>query len=85
MKLSRVIQMIDLNKVSPSVGKIAFAVNIYLAFERKQHFDMLQNAFIRLMDMDKDNEICRYNLSANYYGMEGLIAGDLPIQRRMEV
>ncbi len=69
--------MVDLSKVSPSVGKIIFVVNIYRASERKQHFGMIQNAFIRLVDMDKSNEICRYNLSNNYYGMEGLIVGEI--------
>ena len=38
---------------------------------------MIQNAFIRLIDMDKNNEICRYNLSDNYYGIEGLIVGEI--------
>ena len=65
------------DKVSPSVGKIVFVVNIYSASDRKQHFGMIQNAFIRLVDMDKNNEICRYNLSDNYYGMEGLIVGEI--------
>ena len=69
--------MVDLSKVSPSVGKIVFVVNIYSASDRKQHFGMIQNAFIRLVDMDKNNEICRYNLSENYYGMEGLIVGEI--------
>ena len=69
--------MVDLSKVSPSIGKIVFVVNIYSASDRKQHFGMIQNAFIRLVDMDKNNEICRYNLSENYYGMEGLIVGEI--------
>lgn len=69
--------MVDLSKISPLVGKIVFVVNIYSASDRKQHFGMTQNAFIRLVDMDKNNEICRYNLSDNYYGMEGLIVGEI--------
>lgn len=69
--------MVDLSKVSPSVEKIVFVVNIYQASDRKQHFGMIQNAFIRLVDMDKNSEICRYNLSDNYYGMEGLIVGEI--------
>lgn len=69
--------MVDLSKVSTSIGKIVFVVNIYSASDRKQHFGMIQNAFIRLVDMDENNEICRYNLSENYYGMEGLIVGEI--------
>lgn len=78
--------IVDLSKVNSLVGKIVFVVNIYSASDRKQHFGMIQNAFIRLIDMDKNNEICRYNLSDNYYGIEGLIVGrNLSIQRRVEV
>ena len=69
--------MVDLSNVSPSVGKIVFVVNIYKASAREQHFGMIRNAFIRLVDIDKNNEICRYNLSDNYYGMEGLIVGEI--------
>lgn len=69
--------IVDLSKVSPSVGKIVFVVNIYQASKRSQHFGMIRNAFIRLVDIDKNNEICRYNLSDNYSGMEGLIVGEI--------
>ena len=69
--------MVDLSKVNASVGKIVFVVNIYDANVRNQHFGMIQNAFIRLVDMDKNNEICRYNLSDNYHGMEGLVVGEI--------
>jgi len=69
--------MVDLSKMNPSVGKIVFVVNIYEATNRNQHFGMIQNAFIRLVDMDKNTEICRFNLSENYNGMEGLIVGEI--------
>jgi len=69
--------MVDLSKMSPAVDKVVFVVNIYEASNRKQHFGMIKNAFIRLVDIDKNSEICRYNLSDNYYGMEGLIVGEI--------
>lgn len=69
--------MVDLKKLSPDVSKIVFVVNIYNASEKQQHFGMLENAFIRLYDMDKNSEICRFNLSDNYYGMEGLVVGEI--------
>ena len=69
--------MVDLTKVSSLVGKIVFVVNIFEATNRNQHFGMIQNAFIRLVDMDKNNEICRFNLSENYHGMEGYINGTM--------
>lgn len=69
--------LVDLNKLNADISKIVFVVNIYDANSKKQHFGMLENAFIRLVDMDKNNEICRFNLDDNYYGMEGLIAGEI--------
>lgn len=69
--------MVDLNGLSSAVGKIVFVVNIFEAQSRNQHFGMINNAFIRLIDMDKNNELCRFNLSENYYGMEGLVVGEI--------
>ena len=69
--------MVDLDRINSFVDKIVFVVNIYDATQRRQHFGMIRNAFIRLVDEDKKSEICRFNLSENYSGMEGLIVGEL--------
>ena len=37
---------------------------------------MIKNAFIRIMD-DSGVEIARYNLTDNYQGLTGLVAGEL--------
>ncbi len=68
---------VDLSRIGSNISKIVFVVNIYDANVRKQHFGMIQNAFIRLVDMEKNSEICRFNLSENYYGMEGLVVGEI--------
>ena len=68
---------VDLQNVPLEVGTIVFAVNIYDAFKRNQHFGMIRNAFIRLVDMDTGTEICRFNLSENYNGMTGLVVGEI--------
>jgi stress response protein SCP2 len=54
-----------------------FVVNIYDATARGQHFGMIDNAFIRLVNVQNQQEICRYNLTDNYSGMQGLIVGEL--------
>ena len=43
--------MVDLSLVPASVAKIVFVVNIYDAATRKQHFGLIRNAFIRLVNM----------------------------------
>lgn len=68
---------VDLDAVPNNIGAIVFAVNIYEAFKRKQHFGMIRNAFIRVVDYDLQTELCRFNLSENYSGKTALIAGGL--------
>ena len=68
---------VDLSKVPAEYDKIVIAVNIYKANERKQHFGMVQNAFIRVVDESNNSEICRYNLTDNYSGKTGVIFGEL--------
>lgn len=68
---------VDLDRVPENVDRLVFAVNIYNADDRGQHFGMIKNAFIRLVDTDTDTEICRYNLTDDYSGMTGMIMGEL--------
>lgn len=69
--------MVNLSMVPASIDKIVFVVNIYDARARNQHFGMIRNAFIRLVNMDNNTEICRYNLSDNYNNMTGLVVGEI--------
>lgn len=68
---------VDLNRVPSDVGAIVFAVNIYEAFKKNQHFGMLRNAFIRVVDYQRGRELCRFDLNENYYNMTALVAGTL--------
>ena len=69
--------MVNLSMVPAYIDKIVFVVNIYDAKQRNQHFGMIRNAFIRLVNMDNNTEICRYNLSENYNNMTGLVVGEI--------
>ncbi|MBR0485633.1 MAG: TerD family protein [Oscillospiraceae bacterium] len=69
--------IVDLQSVPQNYDKIIFVVNIYQARERNQHFGMIQNAFIRIVDADNNQELCRYNLSDNYSGMTAMIFGEI--------
>ena len=57
--------------------KIVIVVNIYQAVKRKQHFGLIENAFIRLVDARNNNEMCKYNLTENYSGMTAMIFGEV--------
>ena len=69
--------LVDLDRIPSNVYKMVFVVNIYDATARKQHFGLVRNAYIRLVDRDANNEVCRFNLSDNYDGMSGLVAGEI--------
>lgn len=68
---------ISLQKVPAEYDRIVIAVNIYKASERKQHFGLVQNAFIRVVDKSTNTEICRYNLTDDYSGKTGAIFGEV--------
>ena len=57
--------------------RIVLAVNIYQARERAQHFGMIQNAFIRLVDGRNNSEMCIYNLTENYSNQTAMLFGEV--------
>ena len=69
--------IIDLEKVPTKYNKIVIAVNIYQAKQRNQHFGMIQNAFIRLVDARTNSEMCIYNLTENYSGQTAMLFGEV--------
>jgi tellurium resistance protein TerD len=56
--------IVQLNKLDQKYQKIIFIVNIYQGEKNRQHFGMVENAFIRAADQN-GAEIARYSLSGN--------------------
>ncbi len=69
--------MVDLANLPQKYERIVILVSIYKATDRNQHFGMINNAFIRLVNADNNKELCIYNLSENYSGMTALVFGEL--------
>lgn len=69
--------IVELKNVPERYEKIVFVVNIYKAVERHQHFGMVENAFIRIVDAANGKELCRYNLSESYHNMTSMIFGEV--------
>lgn len=69
--------IVDLSGVPQEYDRLVFVVNIYQAQKRGQHFGMIRNAFIRLVDASKNSEMCRYNLTDDYSGMTAMIFGEV--------
>ncbi len=68
---------VRLSDIPGQFEKIVFVVNIYQAQERNQHFGMIRNAFIRIVDADTNTELCKFNLTENYSGMTALVVGEV--------
>lgn len=69
--------LVDLSHIPEKYDRVVFAVNIYEAVQRKQHFGMIQNAFIRLVDGRNNKEICKYSLTEDYSGQMAMIFGEV--------
>lgn len=69
--------IVDLAAIPEQYDRIVIVVNIYQAYQRKQHFGMIQNAFIRLVDARNNTEMCKYNLSEDYSNMTAMIFGEI--------
>ena len=58
--------IIDLDVINPNIAKIAFLVSIHNAQAKRQTFGMVNNSYVRLVDMERNGkEICRFNLKEN--------------------
>lgn len=57
---------VDLEKVPSNVSSILFIVTIDKARIKNQNFGMVQNAYIRVIDDDTNEELGRYKLNENF-------------------
>ncbi|MEL6495337.1 MAG: TerD family protein [Cyanobacteria bacterium J06623_7] len=69
---------IDLPLIPSNIAYLVFAINIYKCNQRKQDFSMVDNAFVRLVNRNTNQELARYNLSGSeYQGMTGMIMAEV--------
>ncbi len=68
---------VDLTRVPDYVDKIVFAVSIYQAQARRQTFQQVKGAYIRVTDLDRGTELARYDLSHDCAGETALVFGEL--------
>ncbi|PLR98901.1 TerD family protein [Bacillus sp. T33-2] len=68
---------VELNRVPSNIQKLVFVVNIYDCVKRRQHFGMIQNAFIRVVNPANNQELIHYNLTDDYSGKTSLIVGEI--------
>ena len=70
--------IVKLSALPQQYHKIVLGVNIYNGKERKQHFGMVQNAYVRAVDA-AGKEIARYSLSSepSYEGKLNMLMGEV--------
>lgn len=66
-----------LEQVPQEVDKIDFTVTIHDAINRRQNFGLVSNAFIRLVDVDTDQEVVRFDLGEDFSIETALVFGSI--------
>ena len=69
--------IVNLDMVSPDIFKLAFTVTIHDAQARGQNFGQVATAFIRVVNVDTNNEIVRYDLSEDASTETAMIFGEV--------
>ena len=68
---------ITLSKVPANVQKVSFTVTIHEADARGQNFGQVSNAYIRIVDLAKNEELLRYDLGEDYSIETAIVVAEL--------
>ena len=68
---------VDLGAIHAEIDKIALAVTIHEAEQRRQNFGMVGQAYIRCLNADGNTELARYDLSEDGSVETAMIFGEL--------
>ena len=69
--------IVKLQSIPAEYNRLIFVVNIYDAANRQQHFGMIKNAFIRVVNQTNNQELLKYSLTDNYANQRTLITGEI--------
>lgn len=67
----------NLSLINSSVTDIIVVASIHEAATRRHHFGLLTDAYIRIVDVEKNREILRYDLDAEFSGFSDVEFGRL--------
>lgn len=67
----------QLDQIPFRSDRLVVVVTIHEAYERLQHFGLVENAYVRLVDLDTNRELIRYNLTENADKKDAIILGEL--------
>lgn len=68
---------VDLAKVPAEINRISVTVTIHDAQARNQNFGQVENAFIRVVNDESNEEVARYDLTEDYSVETAMIFGEI--------
>lgn len=68
---------VDLANVPQQIQRLVICVTIHDAHARRQNFGMVRDAFIRIVNLENDVEITRFDLSEDYSSETAMIFGEV--------
>ena len=68
---------IDLTKVPPAITRIVVCVTIHDGDTRRQNFGQVTDSFMRIVNIENDVEIARFDLSEDYSSETAMIFGEV--------
>lgn len=68
---------VELNKIPSDYVNLAITVTIYDAKQRLQNFGMVDNAYIRVVDSQNNEELLRYDLSEDFSVETALVVAEI--------
>lgn len=69
--------LINLSAVPQNVERLVFVVNIYDCVARRQHFGMVRDAYIRIVDKQNGETLASYNLTEDYVDKTTMTVGEI--------
>lgn len=69
--------IVQLSRIPQDINRLIFVVNIYDCVKRKQDFGQVENAYIRVLNNQNQQELLKFNLSDNYQGLTSLTVAEI--------
>ncbi|MGK7881555.1 MAG: TerD family protein [Crocosphaera sp.] len=69
--------LVNFTKIPDDIKKLVFVVTIHEADKRQQNFGQIENAFVRLVDVQTKDEVLRYDLTEEYSIETALIIAEI--------
>lgn len=68
---------IDLSKLNPGVNKIVFVLTINDAIKNNLNFSMVKDAYIRILNVDNQNELVSFKMTDYYSNVISMMIGEI--------